>query len=295
MRWPLLMVTRLMLAVIGAVGLTTGVRAAQPEAPQPVLRVCADPNDMPFSNAKQQGFENRLAQFVAEQLHERVVYTWWPQRNHYVKKALNKRRCDLLMGVASELDSLATTRPYYRSTYVFVWRADRHLDISAITDPRLKHLRIGVQLIGDDDFNTPPAHALGDQGVVDNVVGFPVYAFSNDPDPAARIMSAVQSGRIDIAAVWGPLAGYFAKTSPVPLRVVPITDTARLAPLPFEFDISMGVRKQDQALRARLDGVIGRNQPQIDAILRSYGVPLVHAASPTVTPASTAAQRNNED
>jgi mxaJ protein len=244
------------------------------ETPQAQLRVCADPNNLPFSNRRQQGFENKLAQLVAGKLHQTVSYTWWAQRRGNVRKTLKADLCDVIMGVPTQLDMLATTRPYYRSSYVFVSRADRHLDISAITDTRLRNLRVGVQLIGDDGFNTPPAHALGEQGIIDNVVGFPVYGDYRQPSPAARIITAVATGQIDVAAAWGPMAGYFAGVSPVPLRVQRMTETGQFAPLRFQFAISMGVRKGDHALQARLDEVIARYQPEIDRLLKSYGVPL---------------------
>jgi ABC-type amino acid transport substrate-binding protein len=158
---------------------------------------------------------------------------------------------------------------------VFVSRADRHLDISAITDPRLRHLRIGVQLIGNDGFNTPPAHALGAQEIVNNVVGFPVYGDYRQPSPAALIITAVENGSIDVAAAWGPLAGYFAARSAARLQIKPIRDTKQFAPLRFEYDISMGVRKGDEALKARLNDFIVRHQGQIDALLASYNIPVV--------------------
>jgi mxaJ protein len=248
------------------------------EAQQPALRVCADPNEMPFSNQRQEGFENKLAQLLAAQMHASVTYTWWAQRRGYLRNTLKADLCDAIMGVPTELDMVETTHPYYRSSYVFVSRTDRGLDLAAMTDPRLKRLRIGVQLIGNGGFNTPPAHALGDQSIIDNVVGFPVYGDYRQPDPSALIVQAVEQGRIDIAAVWGPLGGYLAKESPVPLRVERITDTDRFEPLQFQFDISIGVRKGDHALKARFDDIIAREQPEIDRLLESYGVPLVRVS-----------------
>jgi quinoprotein dehydrogenase-associated probable ABC transporter substrate-binding protein len=242
---------------------------------QPTFRVCADPNNMPFSNQRQQGFENKLAQLLATQMSATVAYSWWAQRRGYVRNTLKAGLCDAIMGVPTELDVVETTHPYYRSSYVFVSRADRDLDLAAMTDPRLKRLRIGIQLIGNGGFNTPPAHALGEQGIIDNVVGFPVYGDYRQPNPAALIVQAVEEGRIDLAAVWGPLGGYLAKKSAVPLHVEPITDTERFKPLQFQFDISMGVRKGDHALKARLDDIIARLQSEIDQLLESYGVPLV--------------------
>jgi mxaJ protein len=131
------------------------------------LRVCADPNNLPFSNDRQEGFENKLVDLVAKDLGATVAYTWWAQRRGNVRETLNDGKCDLIPGVGSSLEMLATTRPYYRSTYVAVTRADRGLDIASFDDPRLETLRIGVSMIGDDFNNTPPAHALARRGIVD--------------------------------------------------------------------------------------------------------------------------------
>jgi ABC-type amino acid transport substrate-binding protein len=141
---------------------------------------------------------------------------------------------------------------------------------------------IGVHLIGNDGNNPPPAHALGDQGIVDNVKGYSIYGDYRQPNPPARLIEAVANGSVDLAAVWGPIAGYFAKSSQVPLALMPITDTERFAPQQFEFDIAMGVRKGDHALRDRLNKFIADNRDTISTVLTSYGVPLVanqHSAS----------------
>jgi quinoprotein dehydrogenase-associated probable ABC transporter substrate-binding protein len=238
------------------------------------LRVCADPNNLPFSNADGAGFENRLAKLVAADLGKTVEYTWWAQRRGFIRNTLNAGTCDVIMGVPP-LDLIATTRPYYESTYVFVSRQDRGLGFSSIEAPELKTLRIGVHLIGDDGANTPPAHALGAQHIVDNVVGYMIYGDYREDSPPARLIEAVERGEIDVATAWGPLAGYFAQRSPVPLKVVPITDTEAYRPLLFQFPISMGVRKGDQALADRLNEVIERRREDIHALLTRYGVPLV--------------------
>lgn len=254
------------------------VNAQEPQQKQDAadanrFRVCADPNNLPFSNQAKEGFENKLADLIAADLGETVTYTWHAQRRGFVRETLKAKKCDVIMGVPTQLDMVDATQPYYRSGYVFVSRADRHLDIRSIMDPRLRTLKIGVQLIGDDGFNTPPSHALSDQGITRNLVGYPVYGDYSEPNPPARIVTAVEHGDIDIAAVWGPLAGYFAKTSPVPLTVTPITDTASFAPLIFQYDIALGVRKGDHARKMKLDEIITRRQPQIAALLASYGVP----------------------
>jgi mxaJ protein len=172
---------------------------------------------------------------------------------------------------------LSTTRPYYKSTYVFLSRRDRDIDVRSLNDSLLRRVRIGVQLIGDDFANTPPVHALANRGIVTNVVGFPVYGDYADANPSARIVDAVAKDDVDLAIVWGPLAGYFAKHSAVPLRVVPVSPRLDLPYLPFVFDIAMGVRRSDSTFRKQLDDVIVRRKPTIDSILVAYGVPLVDA------------------
>lgn len=239
------------------------------------LRICADPNNLPFSNNRDGGFENAIAQLFAMETGESVAYTWWAQRRGFIRNTLKAGNCDVIMGVPVGLDMVETTRPYYRSGYVFVSRSDRQLGIASMTDPRLKTLKIGIQLIGDDGFNTPPGHALAMQGIVDNVVGYTVYGDYRRPDPPAQILEAVAQGEIDIAAVWGPLAGYFARQSPVKLTVVPITDTERFAPLLFQFDIAIGVRKGDDKRKEELDQLISRNSLQIAEILDRFGVPVM--------------------
>ncbi|MET3971999.1 mxaJ protein [Bradyrhizobium sp. i1.4.4] len=239
------------------------------------LRVCADPNNLPFSNSAEAGFENKLATLVAAHFSEKVSYTWWAQRRGFIRNTLKADKCDVVMGVPAGYDLVETTKPYYRSTYVFVTRQDRQLDLSSLIDPRLHHLAIGVHLIGDDGNNPPPAQALGDQGIVDNVRGYSIYGDYRKPNPPARLIEAVESGDIDVAAAWGPLAGYFAQHSLVPLTVTPIRDTERFAPQQFQFAIAMGVRKGDHALRDRLDAFIDERRSEVNALLRSYGVPLV--------------------
>jgi mxaJ protein len=239
------------------------------------LRVCADPNNLPFSDEAGRGFENKIAELIGRQLGKLVAYTWWAQRRGFVRNTLNAGLCDVVVGVPAKLDMVATTRPYYRSTYVFVSRADRKYGLRSMKDPRLHRLAVGVQLIGSDGFNTPPAQALGELGVVGNVVGYTVYGDYRDASPAARIIEAVENGKVDVAAAWGPLAGYFAKLSSVPLTIAPIGDTEDFKPLLFQFDIAVGVRKQDQALRAQIDAIVEREAREITEILESYGVPLV--------------------
>jgi mxaJ protein len=242
--------------------------------PEP-LRVCADPNNLPFSNRAGEGFENKLAELIAADLGRPIEYVWWAQRRGYVRNTLRERRCDLWPGVATNVEMLATTRPYYRSTYVFVTRADRGLDISGFDDPQLRRLRIGVQMIGDDASNTPPSHALARRGIVENVRGYMLYGDYSRPNPPAAIVDAVVRGEVDVAVVWGPLAGFFAGRAARPLELRPVKPWLDGPQWPMVFDVSMGVRKDDDALRERLNTELDRLQPKIDALLAEYRVPRV--------------------
>ena len=246
--------------------------AAHSRAATPELRVCANPNNLPFSNAQGEGFENKLAEMVARDLGEAVRYTWTDQHEHFIRKTLNAGKCDVLMGVPAGFDEVETTLPYYTSGYVFVSRADRRLHLSSMRDPRLHTLRIGMHVIGDD--NTPPMEALSRQGITQNIAGYMIYRDAQVKGHS-RLIDDVAAGKIDIAAVWGPLAGYYAMHAGKPLTVTPITDTTGFGPLVFEYPMAMGVRKGDAALRARLNTVIARRGAGIRNLLRRYGIPLV--------------------
>jgi mxaJ protein len=184
----------------------------------------------------------------------------------------------VVIGVPSSFELALTTRPYYRSTYVFVTRRDRALDIGSFDDPRLRTLTIGVQLVGDDGANTPPVHALGTRGIVGNLRGYPVYGDYRQPNPPARIIDAVARGEVDVAIAWGPLAGYFARRSRVPLLLTPVSPQIDVPFLPLVFDISMGVRRGDSTLKATLDSALVARRAEIARVLEEYGVPVVKGA-----------------
>jgi mxaJ protein len=248
------------------------------------LRVCADPNNLPFSNQRGEGFENRMAELIARELHATVQYTWWAQRRGFIRSTLNAGTCDVVLGIPYRFELALTTSPYYRSTYVFVYRKDMGLTIRSFDDPLLRHLRIGVQLIGDDYANTPPAHALANRGIIDNVIGYTVYGDYTQANPAAGIMEAVATGEVDVVIVWGPIAGYFARRQSVPLDIVAVSLPLDPPSLPFVFDISMGVRKGDEAFKGELQAVLERKRPEIEAILDEYGIPRVPTATPKPAP-----------
>jgi mxaJ protein len=252
--------------------LLTAAPALSAQLSRGVLRVCADPNNLPYSNERREGFENKLAELVAKALGARVEYTWWAQRRGYVRNTLRAGKCDVLMGVPTGFELVLVTRPYYRSTYTFVSRRASPR-VTSLDDPALRRLRVGVQMIGDDFANSPPAAALTRRGIVRNVKGFTVYGDYREPDPPSRIVRAVEHREVDVAIVWGPLAGYFAKRSTVPLRIDPVSPEIDLPYLPFVFDIAMGVRRGETAFRDQLDDVLRRRKGEIDRLLDSYGVP----------------------
>lgn len=239
------------------------------------LVVCADPNNLPFSNKAGEGFENKIAELLAEKLDAKLSYVWWAQRRGYVRNTLGEAKCDLWPGIAAGVEMVATTRPYYRSSYMFVTRRDRPLAGLTLDDARLKALKLGVQLVGDDGSNTPPAHALARRGINRNVEGFMLYGDYKRPNPPAAIVEAVEQGNIDVGLVWGPLAGYFAARSKVPLRLEPVKPWLDDAQWPMVYEISMGVRKDEPKLRREVEQALAAQSARIAAILRSYSVPLV--------------------
>ena len=237
-----------------------------------VIRVCADPDNMPLSNQKGEGFEQKIAELVAKEWNAKIEYAWWPVRRGFFARALNGRYCDVAIQAPAGFDMAAVTRPYFRSGYVFVTRKDSGLDIKSLADPRLKKLKIGVNLLNSDAENTPPAMVLSRYGVVGNLTGF--STFYTDTERPEDIVNAVAKKDIDVAIVWGPIAGYFVKRSPVPLSLVPLAERDSLSDFPFRFDIGMGVRRRERVLRDSLQTVLDRKAPEIQAILREYGVPM---------------------
>jgi quinoprotein dehydrogenase-associated probable ABC transporter substrate-binding protein len=239
------------------------------------FRVCADPENMPHSNQKQEGFENKIADLMAKELGEPTRYIWWGQRRGFIRNTMNatleEGRCDVVIGVPEGYDLVSPTKPYYRSTYVFVYPKDKGPQIKSLDDPVLKKIKIGVHLFGDDYTNPPPVHELAKRGVVGNLIGFSTF-YSADNPPSA-IIDAVASGKVDVAIVWGPAAGYYVKQQRVPLTMVPVPSGK--GDLPFEFGISMGVKLGNDALKARLEKVIDARRADITKILNDYNVPLV--------------------
>jgi quinoprotein dehydrogenase-associated probable ABC transporter substrate-binding protein len=264
--------------LIGALLVTAAAVSLMASAPHRApseLRVCADPYDLPFSNDHEEGFENKIAELVAQDLHARVINYWWPSRRGVLRNSILGGFCDVMIQAPVGFDPVATTKPYYRSTYFLVFRPGRGHDVRSLDDTLLKHLRIGVNMIGYDYTNTPPAHALSMRGIV-GLVGFGNFL---NPDPNADhpqdIVNAVAKDSIDVAIVWGPLAGYWVKRAPAALTMVALPDSDAVSGMPFAFDMAMAVRHRDKELKATLDSVIDRRRGDIVRVLEQYNVPMI--------------------
>jgi mxaJ protein len=240
---------------------------------QETLRVCADPNNLPFSNRAGQGFENKIAALLAKDMKQTLEYEWHAQRRGFLRNTILAGKCNFIAGITRGIDMVETTQPYYRSTYVFVTRRSSKLTVDSLDAPILSKLRVGVQVIGDDYTNTPPVHALARRGIV-SVRGYQVVGDYQTSSPPSAIIHAVTSGEIDVGIAWGPMAGYFAALSTGGLQIQPLK-ASEDATLPLAYDISFGVRPGNLVLRRKLDAAITRNRRAIDGILRDYHVPLV--------------------
>ncbi len=236
------------------------------------LRVCADPDNLPFSNRQQQGFENQIAAIVAKDLGANLTYVWQRMGRGFVREFLDKSRCDALIGIPSNFHGLLTTTPYYRSSYVFVSLKDARLKPASFNDPELHDMKVGVQVL--DEEYTPPGDALARRGMQNAIVGFDTTA------DAESIVRAVVDKRVDTAIVWGPLAGYFAQQYHRRLSLTPVSPQVDPPGVPFTFAISMGVRKGNIQLRDELEQVLARHKSEIKQILDKYGVPQLDLAPP---------------
>jgi mxaJ protein len=238
-----------------------------------LMRVCADPNNLPFSNRAGEGFENELAKLLAQDLGLRVAYYWWPQRRGFVRNSLKLGDCDVIMGISAESELVLATRPYYRSTYVFLTRRDGPV-VRSLDDTVLRHLKIGIPLTGGEA-NPPPAQSLAERGLASRVEGYPLYGDYSKPNPPSALVDAVSKRDVDVAVVWGPFAGYFARFSHAPLTIAPVEPARDRNGLPYTYAISLGVRRGDRPWRDQLQTALDRHQTQIRRLLERYGVPLV--------------------
>jgi mxaJ protein len=235
------------------------------------IRVCADPDNLPFSHRSGAGFENKLMQMIGQELGAEVSFVWAPQWRGFVRKTLNAGACDVIPGMAAATERARTTRPYYTSSYAFVARKDRS-PVRSFAD-LTGGMTIGVQLIGDDGINSPPVEELATRGLKSQMKGFMVWGRMPDSGaPLEEIMRAVADGTVDVAIVWGPPAGYFASREAVPLVVNPVATDEKTA-VPMTFEISMGVRKADADLARALDTALAKRAGEIRTLLDSYGLP----------------------
>jgi len=232
------------------------------------LRVCADPDNLPFSNQQQQGFENKIAELIARELGAPLSYYWWPHQRGLVRNTLRADQCDVLIGIPKGYDPVLWTKPYYRSSYVIAFHKNSGRQITTLDAPDLRKLRVGVHS------NTPPEEALARRGILDNVVGYSLFYDSRDPasDRPSKLVTDLVLGTVDVAIAWGPLVGYYAKKLNAPLELVPLVGDPGV---PLAFDISMGVKKGDQALKTRLENALDRRQADIRKVLEDFGVPLL--------------------
>lgn len=234
------------------------------------LRVCADPDNLPFSNARQQGFENHILGLVARDLGLHLVYVWGNERRATAIEVMTRGRCDLVPGSLAGAPGVLTTRPYMRSSYALVMTGRE--TVTGLDDPRLRALRIGVQSVGDDAL-TPPAEALLQRGLGGNLRPFTLHGNAAEPNSAGAMVQAVARHRIDAAVLWGPFAGYFAAAAGGQLSIVPVT--ARADDPPMSFAVAMATRRDSPALRQAVDGALARHREEIAGILARYHVPLL--------------------
>jgi len=238
------------------------VRELDPTA----FRVCADMDNLPYSNNKQEGFENKIAELIAKDLGKRLEYQFWVDRFGFVRNTINARRCDVMIGTVAGNDMLLTSKPYYRSGYAFVYRKDSGYKITDWDSPDLKKATIGT--VG----MTPPSRPLADKGLLNQTKPYRIYR--DLTQPPSVLVDDVVKGEIDVAVVWGPIAGYYAKQSKVPLEVVLAPEYAQENPHgKINWNISMAVRKKDKERMAILQEVIDRRHADIMKILDEYGIP----------------------
>jgi len=255
-------------------------------AGQRTLRICADPNNLPFSNQTGQGLENRLAQLIAHDLSADLKYVWFSERKNFLKNSLNANLCDAVLGVPVDMENVLLTRPYYRSTYVVLSRADRGLKIESLYDPRLQGLRIGLHMVGND--YVPPGHLLAARGLSSQIEGYSLYGAYGETNPPARLIDAVAKNEVDVAIVWGPFAGYFAKKAAVHLTIQPFSPI-RFHMFPFTYSIGIAVRKGDIDLQSAIQLVLDKECQRIGALLKEYAFPSAEEDAPPCATSPSAA------
>ncbi len=243
-----------------------------------VLRACADPRNMPFSNEKREGLENKLAEFLAAKLGKRLAYAWYPQAPGFVRNTLAAHKCDVIMGYPQGNDLMQSTNPYYRTAFALVFKPGHGLDgVDTLADPRLKGKHIGV-IAG-----TPPSTDLAVHGLMPDARPYPLVIDTRFDSSAEAMMQDLAGGEIDAGVLWGPMAGYYARRSNPPMTMVPLVKEASASRLVYR--IAMGVRFSDQEWKRTLNRLIADNQPAINGILLGFGVPLLDEDDHPITTA----------
>ncbi len=235
----------------------------------PVLRVCADPDNMPFSNDKGEGFENKLAELIAERLGNDLEYTWFAENTSYLPNTIGTGACDLVMGYAQGTDLIEDTNPYYHTSYVLITREDDEAlkGVESLSDPRLKQKRIGIFA------RTPPASILAMHGLTSHAKPFENTTGESQAQAAKAMIEEIAAGELDAGLLWGPVGGYYAQRAEVPLRVTPLVKESA-GPTTF-YGITMGVRPNEPQFKHEINKVLADNQQDINVILQGYNVPLL--------------------
>ncbi|MEM1383497.1 MAG: substrate-binding domain-containing protein [Pseudomonadota bacterium] len=232
------------------------------------FRVCADPANLPFSNQAEEGFENRIAELLAAKLDRPVTYAWFPQAIGFVRQTLRANRCDVIMGFAQGHELVLNTNHYYVSAYTIVTAEDGVLaGVDALSDPALQGKRLGVVA------GSPPASHMAQHGLIGLAKPYPLMVDRRHESPSERMVEDLVSGEIDAAILWGPIAGYFAEKAGVGLKVTPLLK--EVGPPRLFYRVTLGVRQGELTWKRKLNSLLRRNKDEIEAILRSYGVPLV--------------------
>ena len=233
-----------------------------------VLRVCADPRDLPFSNQAGEGFENKLAELLAQKLGKTLAYEFYPGATGFVRNTLNAHKCDVIMGMPQGDDIVQGTNPYYRTTYALVSKQGSSLEsVDSLESPLLQGKRIGIVA------GTPPATNLAVNGLLGNIKSYPLVVDTRFDAPTSAMIDDLDADRIDVAILWGPIAGYLAKHAKTPMKVMPLVKETTGSRMVYR--IGMGVRHSDQEWKRLLNKLIAENQTEISHILASYGVPLL--------------------
>ena len=278
LRPRLLPLSALCLAVLAAGDAAPGAAATGEVVDLTRLRVCADPSNLPYSNDKGEGFENKIAELIAADLGVPLEYTWFPQTVGFVRMTLAARRCDLIIGVATTNEMMQNTNPYYRSGYVIVHRPELSLAEAQLGDPAFKDLRVGLQP------RTPVATLAARYGLLKRAKSYPLIVDTRLVKPARDMVQDVAEGEIDAALAWGPLAGYWVKELAPDLVITPLAADPGHERL--DFRVSMGIRYNEPDWKHRLNGLLEQHKGEIQQILAGYGVPLLDEQGKLIRQAS---------